>query len=200
MTSAQEDWSVRASYWRGDRALGGHLRVADGVLGFEPHGLERALGGNTRFSTPLRDVVRLARALRSFKVPRRRLIVTTRSGEEAFFLVSTLDDVIQKLEAAVEAQGGSVEIDLEPTGRIDVPENHPDNSLPMSWIHSGWLHVAGFVAALLLFVSALFGSRNGMAMAAFGAIAIYSAWRARIGFRRRQSIRAQLAEPPPESS
>lgn len=109
MTS-EGNWSVRANYWRGWRALGGHLRVSDGVLTFAPHGLERALGGNTPFTAALCEIVRVGRARRSFLVPRRRLVVATRSGDQALFLVPKLDTVIRRLSEAIQAAGGRPDI------------------------------------------------------------------------------------------
>jgi hypothetical protein len=200
MTSAQGDWSVRANYWRGDRALGGHLKVSGGMLIFDPHGLERSLGGDTVFTCTLSDVRRLSRARRSFRVPRRRLIVTTRTGDEAFFLVPKLDDLIERLRAAIEARGGRPEIDLEPKAPIAVPEERPDNSGIMNAMHSGWGNLAGLVFWLVAFVSVLAGSRNGFALALLGLLIAFTAWRAWAGFRRRAAIRAQLDEPPPETS
>jgi hypothetical protein len=198
MMSSQGDWSVRANYWRGDRALGGHLRVSEGVLRFEPHGLERALGGDTPFTTPLSDVVRLARAPRSLRVPRHRLIVTTRTGDEAFFLVPKLDSVIQRLGAAIEASGRAPQVDLDPSSRTQVAEEHPDDSAVMNWVYSGWGHIVALAVWLLFFARVLAGSRNDVALAVLGVLVFFSAWRARAGFRRRARIRDQLTEPRPE--
>lgn len=199
MTSVEDEWSARANYWRGDRALGGHLKVSGGMLTFEPHGFERSLGGDTVFTCALSDVVRLARAPRSLRVPRRRLIVTTRTGDEAFLLVPKLDEFLERLRAAIEANGGHAEIDLEPTSPIAVPEDRPDNSSIMNWLHSGWSHVVGLIFWLLAFVTVLAGSGSGLVLAVLGALILFSAWRAWAGFKRRASIRKQLAEPPPES-
>ncbi|WP_157412795.1 hypothetical protein [Aeromicrobium sp. Root236] len=198
MTSSSGDWSARANYWRGDRALGGHVRVAEGVLTFEPHGLERALGGDTAFSTKLVDVVRLSRAPRSFRVPRRRLVVTTRSGDEAYFLVSKLDSVIRRLAVAIESDGGHVDVDLDPSAPLDVPEDHPDNSRLMNWVFSAWGHVVGLTFWSLALVGVLQGSRNRVVLIVLAALILFSGWRAWAGFRRRAAIRAQLAEPRPD--
>lgn len=79
-------WTVRANYWRGRRALGGRLTLTTYELRFEPHELERALGGNTSFVTPLGKIASVEVARRGW-VPRKRLFVRTVDGTEARFLM-----------------------------------------------------------------------------------------------------------------
>lgn len=70
------------------------------ALRFEPHGLERALGGNTPFRAPLTDIASVEVARRG-AVPRKRLFVTTRDGVEARFLIPNVDDRATDLREAL---------------------------------------------------------------------------------------------------
>jgi hypothetical protein len=98
-TSAAPPWSVRANYWRGWRALGGRLAFDGSTLRFEPHGLEKSLGGNTNWSASIADVVSIDVA-RKGAVPRKRLYVRTADGREARFLVPKVEDVASGLRRA----------------------------------------------------------------------------------------------------
>lgn len=97
-------WKVRADYWRGWRALGGWLTLDAHELAFQPHGLERVLGGNTPYRAALRDIVAVDVARRG-AVPRKRLFVRTRDGDEARFLIPGVDDRVVVLRDALSRAG-----------------------------------------------------------------------------------------------
>lgn len=121
-----DEWTVRANYWRGKHALGGHLKVADGKLSFTPHAAERALGGNTPYASDLSDIVELGRTARSAKVPRRRLTVRTNDGRLAYFLVPKLSLQLDRLVDSIEAVGAKVRVRAE-----DSPQSSPQ-AIPTS--------------------------------------------------------------------
>lgn len=135
--------------------------MSDDSLVFRPHRMERVLGGDTGFACALADVTRLAKAPRSARVPRSRLIVSTRDGVDAFFLVSKLDAVIGQLDEAITSAGGHPEkvLDLS-DAEVPTPESHPDDSAMMNWMHSGWPHVASLVFWVLFFIATINDTHN----------------------------------------
>ncbi|QCW52070.1 hypothetical protein FE634_19625 [Nocardioides dongxiaopingii] len=92
-------WQVRANLYRGWRALGGRLTLDTEALSFEPHGLERALGGGVHYRAPLAQISSVAVARRGF--PRKRLVVVTADGTEARFLVPKVEARAADLRRAV---------------------------------------------------------------------------------------------------
>jgi hypothetical protein len=153
--------------------------------------MERVLGGNTEFRCALTDVTRLAKAPRSRRVPRHRLIVTTRDGTEGFFLVPKLNNVIDQLQEAVTAAGGHAEKILDSSDiEVRTPESQPDDSAAMNWMHSGWSQVMGLVFWVLIFVTVFAGTRNVIWLLVLGAFIVFSSWRAVVGFRRSARIKA----------
>ena len=105
MTSHEQlTWRVRANYYPSWRALGGHLTLSAEGLAFEPHGLDRATGGNRPWAAGLEAIVEV-RAHRSGMVPRKRLVVRTADGVEALFLVPRVEDRARELRQVVGLTG-----------------------------------------------------------------------------------------------
>lgn len=98
-------WSVRANYWRGWRALGGRLELTGSELRFTPHGLDRALGGDTTAVVALRDIARVDVDRRG-AVPRKRLWVTDSGGVVSTFLVPRVGRRAEELRSAVASASG----------------------------------------------------------------------------------------------
>ena len=94
-------WRVRANYWAGRRALGGHLTLGATDLAFRPHAFERALGGRQHFVVSLRDIVAIEVDRRG-AVPRKRLFIALRDGTEAAFLVPDVDRRAADLRRAMD--------------------------------------------------------------------------------------------------
>lgn len=194
---SDDEWSMRANYWRGKRALGGHLKVADGKLTFSPHSAERALGGDTSYESDLTDVIELGSTGRTAKVPRRRLTVQTGDGRLAYFLVPKLDEQLHRLVVAIKAAGGNVRIRTE-----DSPQSSPD-AIPSSenygflphWLIGGWIHVIlGTAIWGPLFVVALMGDGPWFALIFPGMFILLTIWNARRGFQR-AARRRKTAKP-----
>lgn len=190
MTDPAGDWSARANFWRGDRALGGRLHVRAGRLVFVPHGLERALGGDDGFDVALAEILGLGAAPRSMRVPRRRLVVTTSPGRTGYFLVNRLDAALDHLRDEITEAGGTARALDDTETRSSVPELSPDDSLLMNVIQSGWAHLVGLAIWGLALVGVLAGSRNPWAVAVLVLLVLFSGWRAWAGFRRRSRIKA----------
>jgi hypothetical protein len=101
-----DEWSRRANYttsrWR---AVGGHLRVREGRLIFEPHGFDKALAGRG-WGAALGEIEAIGVAPRDpFGHPfggglRKRLRVTA-GGEEAYFVVNRVERVAAELSAMI---------------------------------------------------------------------------------------------------
>ncbi len=104
-----EPWSKIASLYDGPRAVGGSLRVGDGRLRFRAHAFDRALNGR-EVDLPLSDVARLTLTRRSFIAPRRHVLVETRGGVRARFLVNGAKDVLRRLDRAARDAGALPEV------------------------------------------------------------------------------------------
>ena len=104
-----EEWACRANRtmsWY--RAAGGRLSIADGRLEFRPHAADRALGAGA-WSVGLDEVraVGRARGLNPLNgALRERLRAQTSDGPPELFVVSKLDDVIERIES-LRAGGGT---------------------------------------------------------------------------------------------
>lgn len=185
-----DDWSVRANYWRGDRALGGRLEVTEDRIRFRPHGLERSLGGQDVVDVNFSELRSLLKAPRSLKVPRLRLILRTEDTDH-YFLVPNLDSVINRLESAT---GQSVQQDrgggaTEGPGR---PEQRPDDSLAMNLIYSGWLHLGALVILAVFSVVLLsVNDRPPVWSIGLGVLISFEAWMTIRSFQRTTRVRAQ---------
>jgi len=198
MTSDNDVISVRANFWRGDRAIGGRLSVDPERLHFKSHGLERSLGGDEQVDITLRDISHLSKASRSLRVPRARLIVRTTDGQDAYFLVPKLEELIGRLTSAVQDAGGDVRIGFaKGEGESSrLPELRPDDSVVMNWAYSGWTQVAGLVLfSIPLLVALLIRSRNPVGLALVAALIIFQTWRAWAGFRRKARLNATRRGP-----
>lgn len=184
---SNDEWSVRANYWRGKRALGGHLKIADGKLRFTPHAAERALGGDTPYESDLSDIVELGQTARTAKVPRRRLTVQTKDGRLAYFLIPKLDEHLDRLVGSIEGTGGKVRVRIE-----DSPQSSPkaissseDYGFLPAWLLGGWIHVTlGILLFGPLLVVALTGDRPWFALIFPGIFILITAWNAHRGFQR----------------
>lgn len=104
-----EQWSKTASLYDGPRALGGLIQVANGRLRFKAHAFDKALGGR-EVDVALNEVERLTLTKRSLLAPRRHVLVETRDGVRARFLVNGAKDVLQGLARDVREAGSDVQI------------------------------------------------------------------------------------------
>ena len=109
MPAMSSPWSKTASLYDGPRAVGGSLKVADGDLRFEAHALDKALRGR-EVSFSLASVERLTLTKRSFIAPRRHVLVETRDGMRARFLVNGAKDVLRALARDVREAGSDAEV------------------------------------------------------------------------------------------
>ena len=103
-------WSKRASLYDGPRAVGGSLTVGGGRLRFEAHAFDKALKGR-EIDVALETVHRLTLTTRSVFTPRRHVLVETREGVRARFLVNGAKDVLRALARDVRAAGSDPEIE-----------------------------------------------------------------------------------------
>ena len=183
------DWSVRANYWRGDRALGGRLHVGTYGIRFRPHGVERALGGRDEVDVGFSDVRSLAEARRSLRVPRKRLVVRTDEADH-FFLVPRLDRVLDRLESATGLRRETEDDASGPT--LDRPERDPDDSAAMNLIHSPWSNLAGLAA--LVGVLLRVGSADSPStpwVVILGCLVAFQGWATVRAFQRRARVTAR---------
>jgi hypothetical protein len=184
--------STRANFWRGDRALGGRLSVTSGRLQFRPHGLERSLGGNDEVDIALHQITRLSKAPRSLRVPRERLIVRTIGGQDLYFLVPKLADLLARLKVVVQDAGIDVRTDFAEgeDSASTPPESQPDDSAVMNWISSGWIQLVGLLLfSIPLLVALLNGPRNPPGLALLAALIPFQIWRMCVGFRRTSRLK-----------
>ena len=198
MTSDNNVISVRANFWRGDRAIGGRLSVDLERLLFKSHALERSLGGDEQVEIALRDISHLSIAPRSLRVPRARLIVRTTDGQDSYFGVPKLEELIGRLASAVQVAGGDVRIGFaKGEGESSrLPELRPDDSVVMNWIYSGWTQVAGLIFfSIPLLGALLIGSSNPVWLALVAALIVFQTWRAWAGFRREARLNATRRGP-----
>ena len=98
------EWSCKANRTQSAlRAVGGRLVLTSDRLEFQPHGVDKALFGRD-WSVPLgriRSVGAEPRGLNPFSgAMRKRLRVETDDGSVEMFVVSRLDEVIERIEAA----------------------------------------------------------------------------------------------------
>lgn len=96
-------WEHVASLYQGSRAVGGRIKVGDGRFEFAPHGFDRKTGGQGLL-LELGSITSIEKTERSWKSPRKCLLIRTSSGVEAKFLVNKLDGLVDRLQDAVESE------------------------------------------------------------------------------------------------
>jgi hypothetical protein len=104
-----EQWSKTASLYDGPRAVGGSLHVGAGRLRFKAHAFDKALKGR-EVDFPLDVVARLTLTHRSLLAPRRHVLVETREGIRARFLINGAKDVLRRLARDAQDAGAAVEL------------------------------------------------------------------------------------------
>lgn len=109
MPDMSEPWSKVASLYDGWRAVGGSLRVGNDRLTFKAHAVDRALNGR-EVDFPLASIARLTLTERTLKAPRRHVLVETRDGVRARFLVNGAKGVIARLSQDALAAGAAPEV------------------------------------------------------------------------------------------
>ncbi|GAA1728901.1 hypothetical protein [Aeromicrobium alkaliterrae] len=188
--SESSQWSVRANFWRGDRALGGTMVVHGDRLAFTPHAFDRATGGSTTFTVPLSEIRSLATVPRSVTFPRRRLLIETCDGRTGVFLIPRQEEIAERLAQAVAAAGGPI---VEPDQVKDLPAVAPDDSLVMRVMLSGWLHLITVPLWTALLVSLVLGSSGPFAIALASLVLLSSIFWTIRGFLRSSRIRRARA-------
>jgi hypothetical protein len=109
MPAMAESWSKVASLYDGPRAVGGSLQVGAGRLRFKAHAIDRALNGR-EVDFPLATIDRLMLTKRSLITPRRHVLVETRDGVRARFLVNGAKGVLSRLATDAREEGAALEV------------------------------------------------------------------------------------------
>ena len=104
-----DPWSKTASLYDGPRAVGGSLQVSSGRLRFKAHAFDKALKGR-EVDLALSSVERLTLTKRSWFAPRRHVLVETRDGERARFLINGAKGVTRRLAHDVKDAGTTPEV------------------------------------------------------------------------------------------
>jgi len=90
-------WQHGASLYQGRRALGGHVKVANGKFEVEPHAFDRKTGGRP-FSVSLSSITSIEQTARSWNPATfsrlKCLLIETSDGTEAKFLVNGLAPLV----------------------------------------------------------------------------------------------------------
>jgi hypothetical protein len=105
-----DDWSCRANYTTSKwRAVGGHLRIAEGRLVFEPHGFDKALAGRGWAASPAEieaiDVAPRDPFGHFFGGGLRKRLRVSANGEEAYFVVNKVEQVAEDLRTHLAVVG-----------------------------------------------------------------------------------------------
>lgn len=107
--STDENWSVIATLYQGNRGVGGKLKVENQRLRFSPHAVDRHTGG-LGLDVPLDQIAHVGGMTRSWKpasfAPRRRLRLRLNDGTEVVLLVNRVDRVIASIADSARSAGG----------------------------------------------------------------------------------------------